>query len=234
MTDSTVPTSVTRRASARLDDVRGLLDGVHNEITADEWLIVRASIGRLLAKCNDELLVLDDSLGLPSAQGRILRYFQLRVGTRVTKEEISGVAGIHAWARRVRELREDHGWVIHSAGTMGGLGPGEYVMTSDRPDVGLAYSWTLARRMRKLRTRGGVLPPRARVLEFLKELHPRAADREQLAHVAGSESEAGRIVEDLRSEGWMIELCGTDDVNVPGGVRLLERDRLSGADHSGS
>jgi len=45
----------------------------------------------------------------PSARDRLRRYFEQHVGEIVDKDELAQVAGIHEWARRVRELRDDDG-----------------------------------------------------------------------------------------------------------------------------
>lgn len=56
-----------------------------------------------------------------SARDRILRYFEQREGEVVHADEIAAVAGIHAWARRIRELRDAGHPIEH-------LGAGRYVM----------------------------------------------------------------------------------------------------------
>ena len=71
--------------------------------------------------------------------------------------------------------------------------------------------------MRKFRTRGGVLPQRPGVLEFLREVHPRGADPEQPAHVAGSESVV-RTGGQLWARRHAPELAHPGD---PGGFRRL-------------
>jgi hypothetical protein len=215
------PTAIAARASRRLTRASALLDEIDDEMTVDDWLRVRAALGRAFAQFNDELNGLDRRFGLNSAQDRILHFLLSRQGQVVSKEDIDGVAGIQAWARRVRELRQDHGWVIHTIHTMPQLKSGQYVLASSEPDPGLASSWAAARRMRRLRTQGGVLPPKTRVLEFLKTIHPRAAERGQITHVAAKEDEGLRAIEELRHEGWVIEQCAADDLVAPDGWRLV-------------
>lgn len=60
-----------------------------------------------------------------SAKERILRYLEQREGEVVHADELAEVAGIHAWARRIRELR-DQGYPIEH------LGGGRYVMHRGR------------------------------------------------------------------------------------------------------
>ncbi len=64
-----------------------------------------------------------------AAKTKILRYFQDRIGKVVTTHDLAPVAGIRAYARRVRELRQE-GWAIESHNDKRELRPGEYVMTS--------------------------------------------------------------------------------------------------------
>ena len=197
---SVVPCGASARSSAELEKIDAA------ELTADEWLLVRAQVGNLVADFNGSVAEVDRLLDTTGAQARILRYLRLRLGEKVSKDELSGVAGIYEWARRVRELRQDHGWAIHSSVTRDDLHVGEYRLESEGPNPDLSRDWATARRIRKLRTSGGVLPPRTHVSEFLKAIHPRAADKEQLAHVAGSATQT-------KSEG---EVCASASGAVVG------------------
>ena len=149
----------------------------------------------------------------------------------MTKDELSGVAGIHEWARRVRESRQDDGWDIHSAITREGLGVSEYVLVSDRPDPALANTWTKARQMRSLKTIGGTATIKARTLEFLKAIYPRGADNDQLAHVALSVDNAERALKDLTTEGWVVADWTTGNPPVVTGRKLASLDRVSANDN---
>ena len=66
--------------------------------------------------------------------GKILKYLQANVGRGVTNEELRYVAGDKTeWARRVRELRTEHGWPIVTKTTgRPDLGVGVYVLQADR------------------------------------------------------------------------------------------------------
>ena len=215
-----------QRAARRLETMAAELAKIETEgLTADDWLRIRARIGNLTADFNDGISEVDRILDATGAQSRILRYLQLRLGETVTKEELSGVAGIFEWARRVRELREDHGWAIHSAVTRDDLRMGEYVLVSDRPNENLAKNWALARQMKALKTKGGTPSPKTRILEYLKAIYPRPADREQLAYVAGSARESMRCIEDLCLDGWeIVDPPPSDEVNR-GGKRLAALER---------
>lgn len=65
-----------------------------------------------------------------SAKDRIREYLRINVGQIVNAKELSEAAGITEWARRVRELRDEEGWPIHSHNDDAALRPGEYRLLS--------------------------------------------------------------------------------------------------------
>jgi len=69
-----------------------------------------------------------------SVRGKILKFLRENVGRGVTNEELRYVAGDKTeWARRVRELRTEHGWPIATKTTgRPDLGVGVYVLQADR------------------------------------------------------------------------------------------------------
>jgi hypothetical protein len=67
------------------------------------------------------------------ARDRILAYFKARVGETVTKEELAYVAKVLEWARRVRELRVEQGYIITTHYDHTDLRPGDYVLESLEP-----------------------------------------------------------------------------------------------------
>lgn len=206
MADSSDLQKALRRAAGRLTAMADELRAVDvNNLSVDDWLHLRGIMGNHMADYNESVSAIDTLLDTAGAQSRILRYLRLRVGEKVTKEELSGVAGIHEWARRVRELREDYGWPIHTSVTRPGMRIGEYLLVADHPDKELARSWNLAKQMKNLRTAGGTPPPKTRLLEYLKALYPRAAEPDQVAHVAGTSAVARRALADLASDGWRID-----------------------------
>lgn len=69
-----------------------------------------------------------------SAKERIEAFLEARVGTVVDREQIDYVARISEAARRVRELRDEHGWPINSHIDEADLEPGQYRLTSTEPD----------------------------------------------------------------------------------------------------
>jgi 5-methylcytosine-specific restriction endonuclease McrA len=81
-----------------------------------------------------------------SAKNRLKAYFLEHVGRVVDGKDLAQVAGISAWARRVRELRED-GWQIVTHHDDASLRPGQYRLTS--PDqVPYSISRTISARLR--------------------------------------------------------------------------------------
>lgn len=228
MTDPAKVQKSIQRATRRIQAVAAELGNVDaKNLSSDEWLRVRARIGNLTADFNDSVADVDRLLGTTGGQARILRYLQLRLGEIVTKDELSGVAGIYEWARRVRELRMDHGWAIQSSVTRNDLRVGEYVLELDHPDEDLARNWNTARRIRKLRSIGGTASPRLRVLEYLKAVHPQFADSEQLAYVAGSAAKCIQCLTELVEDGWQIAFSNIDQASFAGNYRLESLERMT-------
>ena len=65
-----------------------------------------------------------------SAKKRIKQYFLDHVGEVVTAKQLQEVAEpVSAWARRVRELRDEEGWPIITNNDSAALKPGEYMLT---------------------------------------------------------------------------------------------------------
>lgn len=65
-----------------------------------------------------------------SARARLLAYFLANVGRIMDSEELSAVGAISEWARRVRELKDEHGWQILTHNDRADLKPGQYIMVS--------------------------------------------------------------------------------------------------------
>jgi hypothetical protein len=68
-----------------------------------------------------------------SARSRIEKYLEANVAEVVTREQIDYVAQIAEGSRRVRELRDEHGWPIASHIDDPELVPGEYRLLSVDP-----------------------------------------------------------------------------------------------------
>lgn len=187
----------------------------HDDVTVDDWQDVSAHIGLRMLVHREQMARVNDLLGLGSAQQRILRYLQRHVGEVVSGAELSGVSGIGEWARRVRELRVEHGWPIESGVQQPRLRPDEYVLLRPERDETLAAKWQLASRVRR---QGGDV--RSRILDYLKAVSPDAADEDQLGYVSNARTWPTELVK-LRAEGWDVRSTEEEPDLAPGSYRLV-------------
>lgn len=209
------------QAAAALEAIYETVSGLDpHTLTLDNWLEVRALLGERLAQFDAAANKISKTLGAASAQGRMLRYLQNHLGQVVNKDALSGVSGIYEWARRVRELRVEQGWLIASSETRDDLRVGDYVLEFDRPNENLAQAWQTAKRIRNIGGSG-----KDRLIALLREIFPAAADKEQLAYVAKIQ-EWPRRIRELAEEGHQI-ISNVDDASlVPGEYRLRALDLL--------
>ena len=180
-----------RSLSARIDIVRA-----QQAISLELWQETSAEIGEELAVFRRVTAGVNDHFGLTSAKARLLRYLQTHLGEAVTSDQLAGVAGIHEWARRVRELRVEDGWQIETGVQDPNLRPDEYRLTSAEPRAALADRWRLARGIRNETISG-----RDRLLKFLTAISPEPADKDELSYVAKIKDWPRRIPE-LQEAGW--------------------------------
>lgn len=68
-----------------------------------------------------------------SAIQRIARFLEANVGEVVSREQVDYVSGIAEGSRRIRELRDEHGWPVASHIDEEGLQSGEYQLLSSDP-----------------------------------------------------------------------------------------------------
>lgn len=158
------------------------------------------------------------ALGLVSGRDRVRRFMVRHVGEPVSSAQLSGVAGIYEWARRVRELRVEEGWPIESGVFRADLDAQVYILTASEPDAELAARWRLASVCRRARTSA-----KARGLTYLKELHPLPASQDQLFYVMNIASWQRRLRE-LDEEGWEIRSNIDEPELRPGSYRLASLD----------
>lgn len=84
-----------------------------------------------------------------SAKARIRRLLLEHVGEIVTADDIRAAAGISEWARRVRELRDEEGWAIHSHNDDDSLKPGEYrLLSAPGSRKGIRFSRAISKTLR--------------------------------------------------------------------------------------
>lgn len=140
-------------------------------------------------------------------------YLIEHVGEEVSGDELYFVSGIHEWARRVRELRVEHGYPITE------LGGSLYRLESTSPEVARAARWQRLNRIR--RTKGsGVKRLQMLFEEFVGEV----IDGETIQYVAKISS-AARRVRELRDEhGWPINSHIDEEALKPGEYRLVSSD----------
>jgi DNA mismatch endonuclease Vsr len=89
-----------------------------------------------------------------SARDRIKKFFEENVGKVVTTHDISNIAGIRDYQRRIRELRNEYGLKIRSHVDRADLKPGEYLLESLDLDPAIGRSVSLQLRNQILERNG--------------------------------------------------------------------------------
>lgn len=89
-----------------------------------------------------------------SARDKIRKFFEDNVGKVVTTQQISSVAGIHDYQRRIRELRNDEGLQILSYRDRQDLSPNEYILASLKRQPRFSHKIDKAQRARILERNG--------------------------------------------------------------------------------
>lgn len=169
-----------------------------------------------------------------AARDRILFYFQKYPRLIIGSEELMVVAGISEWARRLRELRVEFGWLIISGTTakemakeedfgldISGMKSDDYVLLDANQDRDAAYRWNTANEIRRKK-----VSIRDRILEYFLANVGKAINGEELRYVAGNKTEWARRVRELRTElGWQVATQATGRPDLPVGIYVLESDR---------
>lgn len=175
------------------------------------------------------LTILDRSgVSARAAIERLRLYFLRYPQTIIDGAELAVVAGISEYARRVRQLRVERGYLIltgaHLHGEEISLRPDQYFLIDAQPDSDAARRWHVANRIRRLR-----VGSRERVLRYLQENVGKPVTTEELAYVARGAKEYARRVRELRTEeGFAIATCftGRPDLKL-GQYVLLSADRVA-------
>lgn len=178
-----------------------------------------------------------------SGRDRILLYLCKFPYMIIDGQELMVVAGIDDWARRVRELRVEHGWKILSGVTAGEImqewvdeegappidvalkemKPDDYILLDPRQDREAAHRWRSANRIRKLE-----LSIKDKILMFFKENVGNEISGEELRYVANNKTEWARRVRELRTEeGWPVLTKTTGMPELPVGIYVFASDRQS-------
>lgn len=173
-----------------------------------------------------------------SARARILAYMKKYVGIVLSGDELMVVAGISEYARRVRELRVEHGWRILTGMTLKNMEPEElealfatekpklkpdqYILLSAEQDTEAAYRWNVANDIRKEKN----LSVRDKILKYFRAFTGKEISGEELRYVAGDKTEWARRTRELRTEyGWPVVTRFTGRPDLPVGIYVLEEDR---------
>jgi len=179
-------------------------------------------------------------LGRPdvkSARSRILAYLQTFPNVIIGGGELLVVAGIDDWARRVRELRVEHGWKILSGIAAKRMESEEevpadnrdaskmkvddYILVDPVQDRDAVFRWKLANEIRNRDT-----SVQSRILEYLRKNVGKPVLGDELIYVAKGHTEWARRTRELRTEqGWSIVTKANGRPDLPVGVYVLESDR---------
>jgi hypothetical protein len=183
------------------------------------------------------------------ARDRLITYLCKYPGLIIDGDELLVVSGIGEWARRVRELRVEHGWWINSGQAFQdiaadadsdpeaatevqsfidqyGINPADvkvdqYVLLSAVQDRDAAHRWKLQNDIKRKHT-----AVRDRVLAYLKANVGHPVTGEELRYLAGKKSEWARRVRELRTQfGWPVKTRSSGRPDLPVGVYVLEQDR---------
>lgn len=178
-----------------------------------------------------------------SGRDRILLYLRKFPYTPINGQELMVVAGIDDWARRVRELRVEHGWKILSGVTAAdilqewqdeeGAPPididlremqsDDYILLDPNQDREAAHRWKSANRIRRLN-----LSIKNKILMFFKENVGNEISGEELRYVANNKTEWARRVRELRTEdGWPVLTKTTGMPELPVGIYVFASARQS-------
>ncbi|VVE80350.1 DNA mismatch endonuclease Vsr [Pandoraea sputorum] len=177
-------------------------------------------------------LILDESA--PSARDRILLYLTKYPRQMIAGDELMVISGIGEWARRVRELRVEHGWSIASGVAIkemleqgelkladlgvSKLDTNDYMLLDEQQDRDAAFRWNTANVIRK--TKASV---QDKILEFLKANVGKPVTGEELRYVANDKTEWARRVRELRTEeGWAVATRNMGRPELPIGTYILE------------
>lgn len=207
-----VPVDELVRAMDALADVIQQLR--ESDLTLDSWLEHSAQIGQRVAELEQAASDISSGFDLTSAQKRMLAYLKLHVGEVVDRRALRGVAQIDDWARRIRELRVEHGWPIVSNAQDSRIPKDGYVLEAEEADEELAERWRTANAIRRLPGSGF-----NRGLEYLKAVYPQAVQADEISYVMKIKDYPRRVRE-MSEHGWLVVSNIDDPTMPPGSYRL--------------
>jgi hypothetical protein len=197
-------------------------------------LSIREKVKRLVeisykTKCLGVSAVVKHGLSETAAIERIKVYLQQNVGQIIKGEELEVVSGISEYARRIRQLRVEHGMKILTGASLSEqsdlkIKSDEYYLADSQPDADMARRWHVANRIRK---QGG--GAKSRLLAYFQENVQKVVTTEELFYVANSKKEFARRIRELRTEeGYAIatKFTGRPDLNM-GEYVLMSTERVA-------
>lgn len=191
-------TDILRRINEDLREFhRKFRSGAHQNWTREEWEETFTTLAEItethdsiLASFGRKYLSFLTKKKITSARSAILMYLLINLGVPVERKKLRFISGIGEWARRVRELRVEHGWPIVSRGGVNSM----YYLTDIRPNQEVKRRWQEANALRK--TPG---TPGDRMLTLLVRYIGRPVDADLLAYVAADKNWLAELYK-LRSE----------------------------------
>jgi hypothetical protein len=215
------PADLLRKLATEARNEAVLFEKSAETISAASVLALLAEMGRRRAVADRTVSRVAAAVGLPKgAKDRIRWFLVVRVGMVVDKDEISGVAGIHEWARRIRELRLEEGLPINSSQTRDDLRPGQYVLEATQPDVRIRDRWEVANEIRRS---GGTASDR--VLRYFQANVGNSIAKDEIAYAANVRDHSS-LVQELVHDGWQIESSVDNSELQPGQYRMTNGERL--------
>jgi hypothetical protein len=218
--------------------VEELIRNFKSELQAAELRPKVLALVPIFQKLRDLGKALIPSEYASAARDRILYYLRKHPGIVIAGDELLVVSGIQEYARRVRELRVQFGWIVASGVTIKDMSedqdaeipyelkamkPSDYVLLNENQDRDAAHRWNVANTIRK--ERGSV---RDKILKYLRANVGKAVTNEELRYVAGDKTEWARRVRELRTEfGWPIATKSTGRPDLGVGEYVLQADRQS-------
>lgn len=88
------------------------------------------------------------SKGQGGARAKLRAHFLANIGTVLHSDDLREVAGISEWARRIRELRNEEGYLILTHNDRSTLKPGEYLLENPKPQP--AFERSISKELRAL------------------------------------------------------------------------------------
>jgi 5-methylcytosine-specific restriction endonuclease McrA len=88
----------------------------------------------------------EDKTKQKGSRALLRAHFLANIGKVMDSDELREVAGISEWARRVRELRNEEGYLILTHNDRNDLKPGEYLLESPKPQP--AFERSISKELR--------------------------------------------------------------------------------------